>query len=155
MRSDCPTMRPNDARIGVLYRSQTLGVRKRASVFSGSSFSDNPQRFSWRQSTAHETRAAAPLVDELRARKPGHRILVTHMTPTGRATGRDLFGDGVERAWLPYDLGFATRRFFAHYRPELGIVLETEIWPRLFEEAARAGIPVVLARVASGRIGAK
>ena len=92
-----------------------------------------------------ETRAAAPLIDELMARKPGHRILLTHMTPTGRATGRDLFGDGVQRAWLPYDLGFATRRFFAHYRPELGIVLETEIWPRLLEEAARAGIPVVLA----------
>ncbi len=92
-----------------------------------------------------ETRAAAPLVDELQARKPGHRILVTHMTPTGRAAGRDLFGDRVERAWLPYDLGFATRRFFAHYRPEIGIVLETEIWPRLLDEAARARVPVVLA----------
>ena len=46
----------------------------------------------------------------------------------------------------------ATRRFFAHYRPELGIVLETEIWPRLFEEAARAGIPVVLA---NGRLSAR
>ncbi len=99
-----------------------------------------------------ETRAAAPLVEELQARKPGHRILVTHMTPTGRAAGRDLFGDRVERAWLPYDLGFAARRFFAHYRPELGIVLETEIWPRLLEEAAHAGIPVVLA---NGRLSAR
>ena len=56
-----------------------------------------------------------------------------------------MFGDRVERAWLPYDLGFAVRRFFAHYEPRLGIVLETEIWPRLFEEARRAGVPVVLA----------
>jgi 3-deoxy-D-manno-octulosonic-acid transferase len=92
-----------------------------------------------------ETRAAHPLVEELRARHPGHRILVTHMTPTGRATGHEIFGDQVERAWLPYDMAFAVRRFLAHYRPELGIVLETEIWPRLFEEAARMGIPVVLA----------
>jgi 3-deoxy-D-manno-octulosonic-acid transferase len=92
-----------------------------------------------------ETRAAVPLVDALKARYPRHHILVTHMTPTGRATGRQLFGDRVERAWLPYDLGFAVRRFFAHYSPELGIVLETEIWPRLLEEAARQGIPVVLA----------
>jgi len=96
-----------------------------------------------------ETRAAAPLVDELKARKPGHRILLTHMTPTGRATGRDLFGDRVERAWLPYDLGFATRRFLSHYRPELGIVLETEIWPRLFAEAALDNVPVV---IANGRL---
>ena len=92
-----------------------------------------------------ETRAAAPLVEELKARHPSHNILVTHMTPTGRATGHEVFGDRVERAWLPYDMGFAVRRFLAHYRPALGIVLETEIWPRLFEEAARESIPVVLA----------
>lgn len=92
-----------------------------------------------------ETRAAAPVVEALAARFPGHRILLTHMTPTGRATGVELFGDRVERAWLPYDLGFAARRFLAHFRPRLGIILETELWPRLLEEAARAGVPVVLA----------
>ena len=92
-----------------------------------------------------ETRAALPLVEELHARHPDHRILVTHMTPTGRATGEELFGDRVERAWLPYDMGFAVRGFLRHYRPRMGIVLETEIWPRLFDEAARARIPVVLA----------
>lgn len=92
-----------------------------------------------------ETRAAAPLVDALKARHPRHRIVVTNMTPTGRATSREIFGDRVERAWLPYDLGFATRRFLEHFSPEFGIVLETEIWPRLLHEAARRGIPVVLA----------
>ena len=92
-----------------------------------------------------ETRAAAPLVSALHARFPGHRILVTHMTPTGRATGEELFGDRVERAWLPYDLGFAVRRFFRHFRPAFGIVMETEIWPRLIEEAARGRVPVMLA----------
>ncbi|HET6265811.1 MAG TPA: lipid IV(A) 3-deoxy-D-manno-octulosonic acid transferase [Usitatibacter sp.] len=92
-----------------------------------------------------ETRAAAPLVEALAKSHPGHRILVTHMTATGRATGVELFGDRVERAWLPYDLGFAVRRFLAHYRPDLGIVLETEVWPRLLEECRAAGVPVVLA----------
>jgi 3-deoxy-D-manno-octulosonic-acid transferase len=92
-----------------------------------------------------ETRAAAPLVDALLARYPEHSILVTHMTPTGRATGEAIWGDRVERAWLPYDLGFATRRFFTHWRPEAGILLETEIWPRLIEAGARAHVPVMLA----------
>ena len=92
-----------------------------------------------------ETRAAVPLVDALKARYPSHHILVTHMTPTGRAAGRELFGESVELAWLPYDMGFAVSRFLEHFRPELGILLETEIWPRLLEEAARRGIPVVLA----------
>ena len=39
-----------------------------------------------------ETRAAQPLVAALRRRHPGHRILMTHMTPTGRQTSADLFG---------------------------------------------------------------
>ncbi|QJR09022.1 3-deoxy-D-manno-octulosonic acid transferase [Usitatibacter rugosus] len=92
-----------------------------------------------------ETRAAAILVDALAVRFPGHRILLTHMTPTGRATGVELFGGRVDRAWLPYDLGFATRRFFAHFRPEFGVILETELWPRLLESAAEADVPVFLA----------
>ena len=92
-----------------------------------------------------ETRAAVPIVEALARTHPEHRILLTHMTPTGRDTGIELFGDRVERAWLPYDRGPAVRRFLDHFRPALGIVLETEIWPRLLEEAARRGVPVVLA----------
>ena len=92
-----------------------------------------------------ETRAAVPIIEALARRYPRHRILLTHMTPTGRATGEALLGDRVERAWLPYDLGFAVRRFVAHFRPEFGILLETEIWPRLLEECRGAGVPVVLA----------
>ena len=92
-----------------------------------------------------ETRAAAPIVAALTARRPGERILLTHMTPTGRATGVELFGDRVERAWLPYDIGFAVRRFLAAWRPRAGILLETEIWPRLIDECAARGVPVVLA----------
>ena len=91
-----------------------------------------------------ETRAAAPVVAALRAAWPGHRILLTHMTPTGRATGDALFGADVSRAWLPYDTRFAVRRFLAHWRPRFGVILETEVWPRLLEECRREGVPVVL-----------
>ncbi len=92
-----------------------------------------------------ETRAAAPIVEALARRFPDHRILLTHMTPTGRETGESLFGDRVEQAWLPYDLRFAVRRFLAHWRPRFGVILETELWPRLLEECAHEGVPVVLA----------
>ena len=50
-----------------------------------------------------ETRAAEPLVRALQARHPQCRILLTHMTPTGRETGETLFGGRVERCYLPYD----------------------------------------------------
>lgn len=131
----------------LLWRSRRQpGYRDRIGERFGSYPPALPGPYIWIHAVSvGETRAALPLVEELKARKPRHHILVTHMTPTGRATSRDLFGDRVERAWLPYDMGFAVRRFFAHYRPELGIILETEIWPRLLEEAARAGVPVVLA----------
>lgn len=92
-----------------------------------------------------ETRAAAPLVEALMRRYPDHRILLTHMTPTGRAAGEALFGDRVDRAWLPYDVGFAVDGFLRHWKPEAGVLMETELWPRLVEACRREGIPVALA----------
>lgn len=92
-----------------------------------------------------ETRAAAPLLAALRARHPDHRILITQMTATGRATARQLYGDFAEFAWLPWDLPWAQRAFLRRWQPALGVVMETEIWPNLLRECRRAGVPVVLA----------
>lgn len=91
-----------------------------------------------------ETRAAQPLVAALKARYPGHRILMTHMTPTGRQAGIELFGDGVERLYLPYDAPWAVGRFLDHYRPQVGLVMETEIWPNLVAACRRRGTPLLL-----------
>ncbi len=92
-----------------------------------------------------ETRAAQPLVAALRERWPDCEILVTHMTPTGRATGASLFaGAGVHQAYLPYDYPFAVRRFLRAWRPTIGIVIETELWPNLVAVARREGVPMAL-----------
>ena len=91
-----------------------------------------------------ETRAAQPLVAALRERYPGHRILFTHMTPTGRATSESLFADGVERIYLPYDTPWAMRRFLRHYRPRFGLIMETELWPNLIAACRQADIPLWL-----------
>ncbi|MBU0592927.1 MAG: lipid IV(A) 3-deoxy-D-manno-octulosonic acid transferase [Gammaproteobacteria bacterium] len=91
-----------------------------------------------------ETRAAAPLVKALQIRYPGHQILLTHMTPTGRETGEQLFGSDVLRCYLPYDYPFAVRRFLDHFEPELGLLLETEIWPNLIQACRSANIPLCL-----------
>jgi 3-deoxy-D-manno-octulosonic-acid transferase len=92
-----------------------------------------------------ETRAAEPLIATLKKRYPDHRILLTHMTPTGRETGMALFGDGVARCYLPYDFPFAVARFLDHFRPVCGILLETEIWPNLISACNARSIPVHLA----------
>ncbi|MCU0841993.1 MAG: lipid IV(A) 3-deoxy-D-manno-octulosonic acid transferase [Thiobacillaceae bacterium] len=91
-----------------------------------------------------ETRAAAPLIRALRERHPDHVLLLSHATPTGRATGAELFGQGVVQAYLPYDLPPFVARFLARARPVLGIVLETEVWPNLMAACARRGVPVYL-----------
>jgi 3-deoxy-D-manno-octulosonic-acid transferase len=91
-----------------------------------------------------EARAAEPLVKALRARHPEPGILLSHGTPTGRQTGLELFGDSVSQCYLPYDFPFAVKRFLGKFRPRVGIVMETEIWPNLIEHCHRRGIPVYL-----------
>lgn len=91
-----------------------------------------------------ETRAALPLVRRINAEIPEARVLLTHTTPAGRATGRELFGSSVDQAWLPYDIPCANRRFLERTRPGLCLLLETEIWPNLLAATRAAGIPAWL-----------
>ncbi len=92
-----------------------------------------------------ETRAAAPLIDALRAQHAGLRLLLTHGTATGRDAGRALLREGDVQAWLPYDTPGAVRRFLHHHRPAVGVLMETEVWPNLLQAARAAGVPLVLA----------
>jgi 3-deoxy-D-manno-octulosonic-acid transferase len=94
-----------------------------------------------------ETRAAEPLVEALLRAWPDCRILLTHMTPTGRATGKSLFGKHGERvvqSFLPYDTGFMVGRFLRHFEPAACILMETEVWPNLIAGCAAHGVPVAL-----------
>ncbi len=91
-----------------------------------------------------ETRATASLVASLKKAYPGHQMLLTHTTPTGRAAGEQLYGDNVLRAYLPYDYPFAVKRFFCHFKPQLGILMETEIWFNLINAGSDAGVPMLL-----------
>lgn len=104
-----------------------------------------PARVIWIHAVSvGETRAARPLVERLMARYPGHRILFTHMTPTGRETSGELFDGRVSRIYLPYDYPFAVARFLDHFHPAIGLVMETELWPNLFAQCARRGVPLLL-----------
>lgn len=95
-----------------------------------------------------ETRAAEPLVDALLAEYPACRIVLTHMTPTGRATGKQLFakyGERLVQSYLPYDTGCMVARFIEHFAPRLCILMETEVWPNLIAVCRTRQVPVVLA----------
>lgn len=92
-----------------------------------------------------ETRAAAPLITAWRIRHPDCAILLTHTTPTGRATGLELFGtQGIEQAYLPYDFPPLVHLFLRRARPDLGVIMETELWPNLFAACQQRNIPLFL-----------
>ncbi|MFC7781175.1 lipid IV(A) 3-deoxy-D-manno-octulosonic acid transferase [Legionella taurinensis] len=89
-----------------------------------------------------EVIAATPLVDELlRLQK---RILITTMTPTGAERVARQFGDQVTHRYVPHELPLTLRRFFKTFKPRMGIIFETEIWPNMIHYATEAGVPLVL-----------
>lgn len=90
-----------------------------------------------------ESIAAIPLIKSLQStyRLP---IVVTTMTPTGAAQIKASFGDSVIHAYLPYDVPDAIHRFLNAINPQLGIIMETELWPNLIAACKDKQIPVCL-----------
>lgn len=91
-----------------------------------------------------ETRAAEPLIKGLLQQYPKHQVLLTHTTPTGRATSEQLFGDKIIRVYLPYDLPFAVNRFLKHFKPDIGVLMETELWFNLIDSCKQRKVPLLL-----------
>jgi len=94
-----------------------------------------------------ETRAAESLIKALLDAYPDHSLLLTHMTPTGRESGQELiakYGPRLVQAYLPYDLPDACGRFFKHFKPQIGLLMETELWPNLIASANRHDVPMAL-----------
>jgi len=118
------------------------GIEERFGFYAG----ERPERVIWVHAVSvGEARAAAPLVRALQRAYPDHSILMTGTTAAGRETLRQVYGESVIIAFLPYDYPESVRSFLEHFRPRLGILMETEIWPNLLARCATNGIPVVLA----------
>lgn len=98
-----------------------------------------------------ETRAAAPLVAELRRRCPGIPLVVSATTATGRAVAAAELHPDVATL-LPVDALRIIERVFCRLRPRGLILVETEIWPGLLRAAQRVGAPAVMV---SGRLSAR
>ena len=92
-----------------------------------------------------ETRAAAMLIVALRSQLPTMRLLLTHGTATGRHEGVKCLQAGDVQAWQPWDTPGAVQRFLDHFKPDMGILMETEIWPNLVHACQKNGVPLVLA----------
>ena len=94
-----------------------------------------------------ETRAAEPLISALIS--SGEKILLTHMTPTGRDAGRQLFAEYIAsgqlvQSYLPYDIHWAVNSFYRYFSIKVGLIMETEVWPTLILSARQKSLPVIL-----------
>lgn len=98
-----------------------------------------------------ETIAASAMVKALCQRYPDHQLLLTHMTFTGYAQSRRLFGKltQVHTGYVPYDTPDIMARFLKRVRPRIAIMVETEWWPNGFYYCKQYGIPVM---IANGRL---
>jgi 3-deoxy-D-manno-octulosonic-acid transferase len=93
-----------------------------------------------------ETLAAESLIQSLRVRFPSRAILLTHTTPTGRDAGHKmaLRIANLKVVYLPYDTSWGVRRFLGHFKPSLGLLMETEVWPNLVANAHQSALPLAL-----------
>jgi 3-deoxy-D-manno-octulosonic-acid transferase len=91
-----------------------------------------------------EVQAAEPVVHALLEQYPEYSILITTVTPTGSARVSALFANDVAHVYAPYDLPGAVSRFLDRVRPQLAIVMETELWPNLFHACQHRSVPLLL-----------
>ena len=90
-----------------------------------------------------EVMAATELVRSLRAALPGWVIAVSTTTETGQKLARERFQDSPV-FYLPLDFAFVVRRYLHLLRPELLILMESELWPNVMNECVRSGVPVAV-----------
>lgn len=95
-----------------------------------------------------EFRGAAPLVRALLA--AGHPVLVTTLTPAGRAAVQKLLAQEIAEgladvAWVPLEFGWAVRRFIRRVRPRAALMTEIDTWPVLLATIRRQGVPLGIA----------
>jgi len=90
-----------------------------------------------------EVLAAIQLVRELEKALPGWVFAVSTTTETGQRLATERLA-GSPVFYLPLDFRFAVRRYLQVLRPKMLVLMESELWPRLIDECAKDGVPVVV-----------
>jgi 3-deoxy-D-manno-octulosonic-acid transferase len=99
-----------------------------------------------------EMRTAALLLKTWREHNPHTPLLLTCSTATGHAEGAQLLDAYTQLVWLPWDMPGAVARFYRHFQPHVGLLMETEVWPNLLTQAQKNQTPVILI---NGRLSEK
>ena len=143
-----PFLRRKLARRGIAEPGYLLNIEERFGQYELPAIkkSSTDQQFVWVHAVSlGETRAAAVLIAALRQQLPNMRLLLTNGTATGRTEGQKLLHDGDVLVWQAWDTVAATERFIQHFKPRIGIMMETELWPNMAATCTKFEVPLVVA----------
>jgi 3-deoxy-D-manno-octulosonic-acid transferase len=133
------------------YRS---GFLERFGIVPSHLVTPSPQPTIWVHAVSvGEVLAVSRLVEHMRARWPGYRVVISTTTDTGQKLARTRFG-GESVFYFPIDLGFAIRSYMKSLRPRLVVIAETEFWPNFLRLSKRSGasVAIVNARISDRSI---
>jgi 3-deoxy-D-manno-octulosonic-acid transferase len=99
-----------------------------------------------------EVVAASSLLKAIRERYPSKEIVLSTITDTGRKVAMERAPGGTHIVYLPFDIPLVLNPVVKKLRPEVLIVIETELWPNMFRVFRENEIPVILM---NGRISEK
>ena len=106
---------------------------------------NNESRLVWFHAcSVGEVRSISKLINGFLSRR--YSILITSNTLLSAKYVKENFPDKVKHLFLPIDFKFATKKFLSHWKPSIGIFIESEIWPNLIRGCNKNKIPLVLAQ---------
>ena len=91
-----------------------------------------------------EVIASIPLLKRLKASYPDKEIVLSTVTDTGQKVARERTGDTARIIYIPFDITFAVANAFYRVRPDLFVIMETELWPVIIHFFKKRGVPVLL-----------
>lgn len=91
-----------------------------------------------------ETNVALPLMTEILKTYPDINILLTTGTTTSAALAASRLPARAIHQYVPVDVRAFTKRFLDHWRPDLAIFTESEVWPNLVLETSARAVPLAL-----------
>jgi 3-deoxy-D-manno-octulosonic-acid transferase len=113
--------------------------------FLNSSFVPHPSSLIWVHAVSvGEVMAALPMLKSLKKRYPSRGIILSTITDTGQKVAKEGAPEDTIIVYLPFDIASILNTVLKRIKPEILIVIETELWPNLFRVFKENGIPVIL-----------
>ncbi len=119
-------------------------MREKFGLFS-SSFIAYPSSLVWVHAVSvGEVMAALPLIKRLREQYPSKQIILSTITDTGQKVAREQVSSGTAVVYLPFDIPFILKNVLMKRKPDVLLIIETELWPNLCRVFKENHVPVVL-----------